>query len=240
MMRFSKVSTLVAVAVCFLAAAKVFSGQDSSPVGVWQFSITGSDRGVAFLTFSNDFNFAGYGISRNALGPFTIAGTWDFDAKGDVVAGYTQFIDAGSVAGTLSGRIFGKGRFHAKAKTTDGHQKFQAPTPAEVDDISGSWVGEVSSGGQKALESFTLTASTNMAGWFDLAGTGVGESGSFTVTGAVLVTSDNRIGAFTVSDFGTATETASFAGKLVKKGKKFTLSGENEDRNDVILRAERP
>ena len=238
-MRCVTLGLLIAAAVC-LGAAIALSGANNSPVGTWQVSISGSDRGVTFLTFSNDFTFAGYGISQDALGPFTIAGTWEFDSKGRIVGGYTQFIEGGSTAGILRGSIVGNGRLQARVKTTEGPEKFRAPAPAASPDLAGAWAGKTRQPGENGLTSFTLTASTNMPGWFDLTGTGIDSGGSFTMSGAVLVTSDRRVGAYTVSDFGTATQTASFAGKLARKGKKLVLIGKNDDRQRVKLLAERP
>ena len=238
-MRCITLGSLIAAAVC-LGAAIALSGGNNSPVGTWQVSISGTDRGVTFLTFSNDFTFAGYGITRDT-GSFTIAGTWEFDSKDRIVSGYTQFIEGGSAAGILRGDVVGNGRLQARARTTQGPQKFKAPPPAASPDLAGAWAGKSSAPGERGLTSFTLAASTNNTpGWFDLSGTGINSSGSFSMSGAVLVTSDHRVGAYTVSDFGTATQTASFAGRLVKKGKKLVLVGMNDDRQHTRLLAERP
>ena len=157
-----------------------------------------------------------------------------------MIGGYTQVIEGGSTAGILRGNVVGNGRLQARARTTQGPQKFKAPPPAASPDLAGAWAGKTSEPGERGLTSFTLAASTNLPGWFDLSGTGINSGGSFTMSGAVLVTSDNRVGAYTVSDFGTATQTASFAGKLVKRHKKLVLVGNNDEHQHVTLLAERP
>lgn len=222
-----------------LAVASQSHAQGSSPEGTWQFTIEGSDRGVAYLTFSNDFSVTGYGITRDALGAFDVGGTWGLDEKDNVVVGYTFFIPGGNQAGSIEGKIVGTGAFQGQSETTAGPLKFRAPAPAPAPDLAGTWVGELKAGGTKILETFTLTVNTNLPGWFDLTGAGVSEAGSFSVTGAVLVTSDNRAAATTINFFGDGTMESAFAGKLVKKGNKLVFTGKNTDRKAVQLRAER-
>ena len=65
-------------------------GQTLSPVGTWQVDILGSKKGTLMMTFSNNFTVTGYGITRRQFGFITLAGTWHFDDKGDVLAGYVQ------------------------------------------------------------------------------------------------------------------------------------------------------
>src|SRR5437016_2433869 len=56
-------------------------GQTLSPVGSWQVTVLGSDRGIAVMTFSNDFTVSGYGITRKQFGLFTLTGNWAFNSK---------------------------------------------------------------------------------------------------------------------------------------------------------------
>lgn len=211
---------------------------DNTP---WQITVLGQDRGVIFMTFQNDLTLTGYGISLDAGGPFDLLGTWDNDANGDVVGGFTQYIEDGSRSGIVEGRSRGNGGFIGHVKTTHGPQKFKAPAPAPVPDLTGSWTGDVESDNKKTLQTFTLTPATNnLPGWFDLNGSGISESGTYTLTGAVLVTSDRNAAGYTISNFGTGTLQASVVGKVTKKLNRLVLRGNDENAKNVTLHAERP
>ena len=94
---------------------------------------------------------------------------------------------------------------------------------------------------KKTLQSFVLTPATNnLPGWFDLTGTGIGESGTFTLVGAVLVTSDRNAAGYTITDFGTGTLQASFVGRVSRKLNKLVLRGKDENTKSVTLHAEKP
>ncbi|MEI6082765.1 MAG: hypothetical protein WCS70_00530 [Verrucomicrobiota bacterium] len=212
-----------------------------APAAPWQITVLGQDRGVIFLTFANDFTSTGYGISLDALGPFTIAGTWDNDANGDIVGGFTEFVEGGSQAGIIEGRVRGNGGFVGHVKTTHGPQKFKAPAPGPIPDLSGSWTASVESDGKKTLETFTLTPSTNnVPGWFDLNGNGIDNNGSFALSGAVLVTTDRNAAGYTISNFGTSTLQAAFIGKVSKKANRLVLRGKDENDKGTTLQAEKP
>ncbi|MCG3147466.1 MAG: hypothetical protein PCFJNLEI_00906 [Verrucomicrobiae bacterium] len=233
------ISNLVlGTAISLLPVVNTSAGESAV---TWQSTIIGQDRGIIFLTFVDDLTLTGYGISLNFLGPFTTSGTWGEGAKESVLGGFTSFSDRGNQAGLLEGSVRGNGGFFAKVTTSGGPQKFKAPAPAAIADLSGSWTGSSQLQGKKSLLSFVLTPSTNnLPGWFDLTGTGIGETGSFTLTGAVLMTSDRNAAAYTVSNFGTSTTQAAFIGKVGPKANKWTFKGKDEDNKNILFKAERP
>ena len=236
-------SLVIGTAVTFFTTTPTVHG--APPPVPWQITINGHDRGVMFLTFltgTPPTNPAtGYGISLDALGPFTLTGTWDLDANDDITCGFVQQIDGGSFSGNFVAKIRGNGGLFAHATTTHGPQKFKAPAPGPVVDLSGSWVGEVKSDHKKALTAFLLTPSTNnMPGWFDLNGTGIGDSGSFDLAGALLVTTDHNAAGYTVSMYSLTTSQAAFVGRLTRKGNKLRLSGRDENGKSVVFHAEKP
>src|SRR5439155_3874552 len=105
---------------------------------------------------------------------------------------------------------------------------------------TGPWRCEVRSKGKKFFVMFDATLSTNTLAWFDLAGDGTSDDGNFTLTGALLITPNNRVAAYTVAATDTSTDTASFVGKLVKKGRRLVLRGRDENHKHVSMHAERP
>jgi hypothetical protein len=227
------------IAVTLVTATPLFA-QEASPVGTWQTTIQGTDRGVAYVTFSNNLVIAGYGISRDAFGWFDLAGTWDYDAKGKLIGGYTEFIEGGSLAGVLTGKIVGPGRLSANIKSTAGPQKWRAPERGgEIVDLTGAWVSETSTEGTKVLQQFNLAVNPDYPGVFDLTGVGINNNGTFDITGAVIITSDDH-----AAGFLTATQMANnldlvLSGKIVKKGNRLKMTGRNANNQDVKLQADR-
>lgn len=232
---------IVTVIATALLPATATPTQEQSPVGTWPVTIQGTDRGVLYLTFADNLTLTGYGISRDAAGWFDLAGAWDFDRHGNVVGGFTQFIEAGSRAGILQGRLLGNGRLSANVKTTDGPQKWRAPQrDGLLPDLTGSWVSETITEGARVFQQFHLAPSTNYPGRLDLTGIGINNNGTFDLTGALLVTSDRQVAGFiTVIPQSTDGLQIALSGKLNGKANLLKLTGRNQNNQDVRLRAER-
>ena len=226
------------ILLSFFTASVCLAGSSDSPVGTWATQIVGRDHGVCYLTFSNNFVVTGYGIAVDALGPFLMAGTWDLDKKGKLVGGFTQFIDGGSAGARLDGKV-NNNKLRAHVKSTEGPFNFKGEPADDIADLNGLWNAKVKQNGKPFYMTFDATLSTNVPAWFDLTGTGVNDTGSFTLSGGLVITPDNRVAAYTFYDYGTSTETDAFTGKLVKRGRKLVLRGRNENKQPVSLRAER-
>jgi len=226
------------ILLSLITASVCLGGSSNSPVGTWATQIVGKDHGVCYLTFSNNFVIAGYGIAVDALGPFVMAGTWDLDKKGKLVGGFTQFIDGGSAGANLDGKV-NHNKLRAHVKSTEGPFNLKGEPADDIADLAGLWNAKVKQHGKPFFATFSAALSTNIPAWFDLTGSGVNDTGSFTLSGAIVITPDNRVAAYTVYDYGTATETDAFTGKLVKRGKKLVLRGRTENKQPASLRAER-
>ncbi len=231
----------VVLAILVCNPHRAVAGGASSPVGSWQTSIKGTDSGVAYLTFSNDFSFVGYGYSRRSFGMFGMNGTWGSNSSGDIVAGFTQdFID-GSEAGSFNAKVSGNNKkLSAVAKGTAGRlHLLGTPGDSSIADLSGNWTSRVTVEGHRHMESYSLVASTNTAGVFDLTGSGIDESGSFTISGALIVNSRNQAAGFTANDYGTSVVTNSVSGNVSKKGQRLALRGHQSTGKDVKIQAEK-
>jgi len=230
-------SSFITGLVCLLTPAAHAASSDS-PVGTWATQIVGKDQGVCYLTFSDNFAIAGYGIAVDALGPFLMAGTWNLDKKGKLVGGFTQFIDGGSAGANLEGKV-NNNKLRANVSSTEGPFNLKGSPASDIADLNGLWNAKVKQNGKPFYVTINTSLSTNIPAWFDLTGTGVNNTGSFTLSGGLVITPDNRVAAYTVYDYGIATETNAFTGKLVKGGKKLVLRGRTDNKQPVSLRAER-
>ena len=220
----------------FITGAVCLAGQSESPEGTWATQIVGRDHGICYLTFSNDLTVVGYGISIDALGRLDVVGGWDYDARGRITGGLVISNDGHSHGEEIHGGVRNdKLRLHA------GGVNFKGDPADDFADLSGRWVGEVRSRGNKFFVTFDATLSTNTPAWFDVAGHGTtSDVVDFTLTGALLITPNNRVAAYTVAHTGTSTDTASYVGKLVKKGRRLVLRGRDENHKHVSMHAERP
>ena len=184
------------------------------------------------------FVMAGYGIAVDALGPFLMAGTWDLNNKGKLVGGFTQFIDSGSAGAQMEGKV-NNDKLRVQVKSTEGPFRLKGDPAGDISDIGGGWNAKVRRKGKPFYYTFTSTLSTNVPAWFDITGSGANDDGAFTVTGAMLITPDNRVAAYTTYDYGTSTQTDAFVGKLRARGKRLVLEGRTDSHDNVSLKAER-
>jgi hypothetical protein len=225
--------------ISFITGAACLGAKSDSPVGTWATQIAGKDQGVCYLTFSNNFTMAGYGIAVDALGPFQISGAWNLDAHGRLVGGLTQFVGGGGFGAKFHGSA-NHNKLRALVNSTAGFFNFHGAPAGSIPDVSGEWLGEVRQPGQKFFVTYNAALSSNTPAWFDLTGQGVNNTGTFTVTGGMLVMPDRRVAAYTISDFGTSTETDAFIGTIAAKGKRLILHGHSSDNKPVVIRAARP
>src|SRR5258706_5475660 len=208
----------------------------NSPVGDWELTVIGSDRGYESVTFSNDFSMTGYGITRDSFGLYTLMGNWNLDGKGDVVAGFVRFLNGNGVAGEFTAKISNNSKLNAKAKTSTGHIRLKGESATDFPDISGNWVGEVKKIGSTHFESYSLTAVTNLPSVFNLTGQGVGAGGPYSGSGAIIVNSRNRAQGFTIADpNGSGSRTNSVAGKFDRQARKARLHGIDDNHNGVHI-----
>ena len=112
------------VCALFLGACAVHpapvNGGNISPVGTWQVSVLGSEKGIIMMTFSNDSTVSGYGVGRKDFGLMTLAGTWGYNSKGDVTAAYIQTTNGLGTAYDFTAHMLPGNRFRARAARRGG------------------------------------------------------------------------------------------------------------------------
>ena len=189
-------------------------GQTISPVGTWQVSILGSEKGIVMMTFSNNSTVSGYG-------------NWSFNSKGDVVAACIQTLNGVGSAFTLTAHMLSSGRFRGKA-TGSGGYRCKGEQPQSFPDLSGSWNGAVKRNGKALNESFVATASSNYPAVFDVTGQGLSDAASFTLSGTIIVSSHDAVNASLNRTFGTDTQHSSLSGVFKSSRSKIQMSGKDD------------
>jgi hypothetical protein len=178
------------------------------------------------MTFSNNFTVSGYGITRKQFGFITLVGNWSVNSKGDVVAAYIQTVNGIGSAFTLTAHMLSSVRFRGKATSGGGGgYRCKGEQPDSSPDLSGSWNAAVRRSGKPLNESFTATASSNYPAVFDVTGQGLSDTTSFTLSGTIIVSSENKVNAALDRTFGTDTQSSSLSGVFKPKQSKLLLEG---------------
>ena len=215
-------------------------GQTLSPVGTWEVTILGSDRGTSMMTFSNDLTLTGYGITQKRFGFFTLAGNWSLDSNGNVIVSYVQSINGvGSGGASFTTRLSRSGRFRAKGSDNTGKTlRFKGQQPSSFPDLSGSWTAVGKRRSRALLETYNIAASTNFPAVFDVTGNGQsGDTGSFTLSGAIITTSNNKLNASIDRTFGVDTQRSSLAGIFKPRNSDMQLKGDDDTNAHLALKA---
>jgi hypothetical protein len=180
------------MAAALALVSSVSHAAPPSPVGTWEVALAGADRGTAYVTFEEDADFTGYGLSRDSNGIFTLAGTWSVDEKGRLSASYTETIDGGTVTGTLSGKVAAR-RIDGRITATNGNFTFNAKPEGETQDLAGAWNGIATVRRQRLPELYQLTPSV-FPHVFRVEGVGyTPATGSYAIAGTALAGSGGRI-----------------------------------------------
>jgi hypothetical protein len=223
----------------FIITAASWAASSDNPDGTWATQINGNDRGVCYLTFATNSIETGYGISLDSNGSFLLGGTWSIDKKGKLTGGFTKTNDASSAGTYFVGKV-SKNQLTASVFSSEGRYNFKGvPTDgATIADLSGTWTATVNEGSRKFFMSFTAALSTNLPAWYEISGTGNSSLGPFTMTGAIVITPDNRCAGYTTYNYGSSTRQDTLVGHLTKNGKKLVLRGHTENNGPANLQAE--
>jgi T5SS/PEP-CTERM-associated repeat protein len=190
-----------------VAAATITVGAKNSPLGDWEVTISGADKGAQFLTFEDDFTASGYGIRLKTFGLDDVTGHWGFktnNTKGQVTGPFVEQTDGttnwtgvflGPVKSlkNLSGAVpatnaldHSLGTFHWRG----------VPATASLD-LSGTWTGLVTVARTPAASvSYQFSTNANDSAVFDI----TTNTPPGTVVGQLLVTSKNKVYAYVTFD----------------------------------------
>jgi hypothetical protein len=201
--------------------------QTNSVLGTWRVIITGRDKGIANLTFTNDLTMTGWGIKPGSSGIFTMAGTWSIGSNGQVMCSYTEESAGVSALGYFVGGVKNHDRLLVKANATNGQFSFKSDNGLVLPDIQGTtWIGEVKRSGTGYFETLTIATSTNEPNLFALSGSGTGPGGTNTVSGALLVDSQWQAYGYSIEQFEDGSSaTNSFGGRLNKRVDRGNFKG---------------
>jgi hypothetical protein len=192
--------TLTAVATDTLLATNLSNpstitvGAKNSPLGDWEVTISGADRGAQFLTFEDDFSASGFGIRLKTFGLEDVSGHWGFNTKGQVTGPFVeQTGGTTNWTGTLLGPAKSLKTLSGTLPTSSGTFHWKGIPATTFPDLSGTWTGLVMVvRTTPAAVSFVFSPNANDSAVFDIA-TSLDPG---TVVGQLLVTSKNKAYAY--------------------------------------------
>ncbi len=184
------------------AAVTVTVGAKNSPLGDWEVTISGGDRGAQFLTFEDDFTASGFGIRLKTFGLDDVSGHWGISSNRPAGQVTGPFIGQTGSTTNWTGMFLGpvkssKTLSGVVPTTAFGNFHWRGIPATTFPDLSGTWTGLVTVvRTTPAAVSYVLTANANDSAVFDIATT----ADPGTVVGQLLVTSRNKVYAYVTFD----------------------------------------
>jgi len=172
-------------------AATITVGAKNSPLGNWEVTVSGADKGAQFVTFKDDFSASGFGMRLKVFGLDDVSGHWGFNAKGQVTGAFLeQTLGSTNWSGTLFGTAKSLKSVSARVPTTaPSAYHWKAITATTFRDLSGTWTGLVTVVKTAAPVSYVFNPNASNLAVFDIATS----DAPGTVVGQLLVTSRNKI-----------------------------------------------
>jgi PKD repeat protein len=168
----------------------IIVGAKNSPLGDWEITVAGADKGAAFLTFGDDFTASGYGIRLKQFGLDELNGNWSLNAKGQVMGPFLEVTgNTTNWTGTLLGTIKSLKSFSGTVPTTSGTFHWKGIPATAFPDLSGTWTGLITVVKEETPVSYLISSNATDAAVFDIATS----DAPATVIGQLLVTSRNSV-----------------------------------------------
>jgi len=211
------------------ATATITVGAKNSPLGDWEVTISGADKGAQFLTFNDDFTASAFGIRLKTFGLDDVSGHWSFNAKGQVTGPFIEQTDGTTNwTGTLLGTAKGLKTLTATVPTASGAFHWKGIPATTFPDLSGTWTGLVTVVKTSTAVSYRITSNANDAAVFDIATS----ADPATVVGQLLVTSRNSVYGYVTFDG----KPINFSGTFSASRLSLTLKGKDATMEKVSIK----
>ena len=205
------------------AVATITVGAKNSPLGDWEITIGGGDKGAEFLTFEDDFTANGYAIRLKMFGLDEVSGQWGFNAKGQVTGPFVEQTDGvTNWTGMLLETARSLKSVSGTVPTASGTFHWKGIPVTTFPDLSGTWTGLVTIIKTSTAVSYRISSNVNNSAVFDIATS----DAPGTVVGQLLVTSRNKVYGYVTFDGKPVTMSGGFSAaqpSLTLKGMDATL-----------------
>lgn len=211
------------------ATTTIIVGVKNSPLGDWEITVAGADKGAAFLTFGDDFTASGFGIRLKQFGLNKLNGNWSLNAKGQVTGPFLEVTgDTTNWTGTLLETAKSLKSFKGNVPTTSGTFHWKGIPAITFPDLGGTWTGLVTVVKTPTAVSYLISSNATDDAVFDIATS----DAPATVIGQLLVTSRNSVYGYVTFDGKPVTMSGSFSTSHLS----LTLRGTDATAEKVSIR----
>jgi sugar lactone lactonase YvrE len=187
---------LTAVAIDTLLSSNISSvatitvGAKNSPVGIWEVTVSGADKGVQFLRFQDDFSAIGFGFRLKTFGLADVSGHWGFNSVGAVTGPFIEeTLGTTNWRGTLLGATKYLKGFTATVSTDSETFRWKGAPATITEDVSGPWTGVITVVKTATVVNYVINSNSDESGILDIA---TNDDPSTTI-GKLLVTSHSKV-----------------------------------------------
>ncbi len=207
----------------------VVDNQPAPIVDTWEVSMMGVPRATCDLRFAADSTVSGYGVEESLCGAFTVTGTWSEDTRGNMSATFNQsFAESNchhvaSIDGTFTAKPSKNRKVNAIARDSLRAFRWKAARDPSLPVLIAGWRGALKVKKSKTEEIYDLTPADNKPGLYEIQGQSA--DATYTLTGALIVTSRNRVTASIVRQLPTGPVTSFYTGKVNPRKQTLSLKG---------------
>ena len=198
-------------------------------VDLWEVSMAGKPRATCVLKLGDDLSVTGYGIEQSLCGAFTMSGRWSHQPKGGISGTLNQSFTgtscghATSIQGTFATKPIKTAQISASGLNSLGKLRWKAVRSPNFPILITGWQGTLKIKKSVTNEIYNLTPGASKPGWYDIQGQSA--DASYTLTGALIVTSKNLVTAWIVRELPTGSVTSFYTGKVNLKKRTLKLTG---------------
>ena len=202
---------------------------ESGSVDTWEVSMMGGPRATCVLKFAADSTVSGYGIEESLCGAFAVTGTWSQVTQGSLSATFNQsFAESNcqhvaSIDGTFTAKPSKNNQVNATTQDSRGVFRWKAVRNPSSPVLIAAWRGALKVRKSNTEEVYELTPADNKPGLYEIQGQSA--NATYTLTGALLVTSRNRVTASIVRQLPTGPVTSFYTGTVNPLKQTLSLKG---------------
>jgi uncharacterized protein DUF4038/collagenase-like protein with putative collagen-binding domain/glucodextranase-like protein/HYR domain-containing protein len=197
--------------------------------GIWEVSMVGKSRATCVLKIADDSSVSGYGIEESLCGAFSMAGSWTPETREEISGTVNQSFSAtscqhaASIEGAFTTGPIRTTTVNASGLDSLGRFRWSAVRGPSFPVLISGWQGTLRIKRSQTQEVYNLTPGNLKPGWYDIQGQSV--DASYTLTGALIVTSRNLVTAWIVRELPSGPVASFYTGSVNLRRHTLSLTG---------------
>jgi hypothetical protein len=197
--------------------------------GLWEVSMVGKSRATCVLKIGDDLSVTGYGIEESLCGAFAMAGTWTQGTRQEIAGTVNQSFSGtscqhvASIEGTFTTQPIRSTQVSASGLDSLGRFRWNAVRGPSFPVLITGWQGILRIKRSQTQEIYNLTPGNLKPGWYDIQGQSA--DATYTLTGALIVTSRNLVTAWIVRELPSGPVASFYTGSVNLRRHTLSLTG---------------